>query len=66
MMMVLVSKQYKVTTKCRQKRFSPLCVSREKTLSYKNAGQVGFAAVQVDFQVICLAGRVAVETIFEA
>ena len=63
MMMVLVSKQYKVTTKCRQKRFSPLCVSREKTLSYKNAGQVDFAAGQVDFQVTCPAGRVAVETI---
>jgi len=30
------------------------------------AGQVGFAAGQVDFQVTSPAGRVAVETIFEA
>ena len=35
-------------------------------MSYKNAGQVGFAAGQVGFQVTCLAGRVAAETIFEA
>jgi len=39
-----------------QHRISPLFVSREKTLSYKNAGQVGFAAGQVEFQVTCLAG----------
>ena len=49
-----------------QHRISPLFVSREKTLSYKNAGQVGFAAGQVEFQVTCLAGWVAVETIVEA
>jgi len=53
MMMVLVSKQHKVTTKY---KISPLCVSREKTLSYKNTWQVGSAAGQVDFQVTCLAG----------
>ena len=41
----------------RQHRNSPLFVSWEKT--YKNAGQVGFVAGQVDFQ-----GPVAVETIF--
>ena len=40
-------------------------VSQEKTLSYKNVGQVGFAAGQVDFKVTCRAGWVAVETIFE-
>ena len=40
-------------------------VSQQKTL-YKNAGQVGFAAVQVDFQVTCPAGRVAVGTFVEA
>jgi len=33
-----------------------LFVSWEKSLSYKNAGQVGFAAGQVDFQVTCPAG----------
>ena len=62
MMMVLVSKQHKVTTKY---KISPLCVSREKTLSYKNTWQVGSATGQVDFQVTCLDGRVAVKTIFE-
>ena len=55
-------------------------VSQEKTLSYKNAGhvgfaagqvgfaagQVGFAAGQVGFQATCPAGWVAVGTIFEA
>ena len=45
--------------------FSLICQLAE-TLSYKNAGQVGFAAGLVDFQVTCPAGRVAVETIFEA
>jgi len=45
---------------------SPLFVSLEKTLSYKNARQVGFDAEQVDFQVTCPAGGVAVGTIFEA
>jgi len=34
--------------------------------SYKNAGQVGFAAGQVDFQVTCPAGQVALGTIFKA
>jgi len=44
-----------------------LSVNWEKTLSYKNAGQVGFAAGQVDFQVFSrFSGRVAVETILEA
>jgi len=38
----------------------------EKTLSYKNVGQIGFAAGQMDFQVTCVAGRVAVETVFDA
>ena len=49
-----------------KKHISPLFVGWEKTLSYKNAGQVGFAAVQVDFQVTCPAGQVAVGTLFEA
>ena len=68
MMMVLVSKQHIVTTKYKMQTtpISPLFISREKTLSYKNEGQVGFAAGQVDFHVTCLAGRVAVKTIFEA
>jgi len=35
--------------------FSLFCQS-EETLSYKNAGQVGFAAGQVDFKVTCPAG----------
>ena len=55
-----------LNTRRRQHCISPLFVSRENTLSYKNAGQVGFAAGQVDFQVTCPGGRVAVETIFEA
>ena len=41
-------------------------VSQEKTLSYKNAGHVGFAAGQVGFQVTCPAGWVAVGIFFEA
>ena len=51
-----------------QHRISLLFVSWEKTLSisYKHSGQVGFAAGQVDFQVTCLAGRVAVQIIIEA
>ena len=56
MMMVLVSKQHKVTTKYKMQaapHFS-LFVSRQKTLSYKNAGQIGFSAGQVDFQVTAL------------
>jgi len=68
MMMVLVSKQHEVTTKYKMQalpHFSLICLSRE-TLSYKNAGPVGFAAGQVDFQVTCPAGQVAMETIFEA
>ena len=65
MMMVQVSKQHKVTTKYK-KRISPLFVSWEKTLSHINAGRVGFAAGQVDFQVTLPAGQVAVGTIFEA
>ena len=67
MMMVLVSKQHKVTTKYKMQtepHFSLICQLGET--SYKNAVQVGFAAGQVDFQVTCPAGRVAVETIFEA
>jgi len=48
-MMVLVSKQHKETTKYKMQATPHLLVSREKTLSYKNAGQVGFAAGQVDF-----------------
>ena len=68
MTMVLVSKQHIVTTKYKvqQHHISPILVSREKKLSYKNAGQVGFAAGQVDFQITCPAGRAAVGTIFEA
>ena len=62
MMVVLVSKQHEVITECRQHRISALFVSWEKT-SYKNAGQVGFTAGQVDFQVTCPAGPVAVEPI---
>ena len=65
MMMVLVSKQHKVTTKYKMQatpHFSLICQLGE-TLSYKNAGQVGFAAGQVDFQVTSLAGRIAVETV---
>ena len=51
MMIVLVSKQNKVTTKYKMQatpHFSLICQSGE-TLSYINAGQVGFAAGQVDF-----------------
>jgi len=55
-----------LNTRCRQHRISPLFVSWEKTLSYKNTGPVGFAAGQVDFQVTCPAGQVAVGTMFEA
>jgi len=58
MMMVLVSKQHKVTTKYKMQatpHFFLICQSGE-TLSYKNAGQVGF-------QVTSLAGRIAVETV---
>ena len=55
MMMVLVSKQHKVTTKYKM----------QTTLHFSlNAGQVGFNAV--DFEVTWPAGRVAVWTIFEA
>ena len=60
MMMVLVSKQHEVTTKYKMQAksaFFPYLSVGENTLSYKNAGQV-------DFQVTCPAGRVAVETIF--
>ena len=39
---------------------SPYFVSREKTLSYENAGLVGFAAEKRNFQVTCPAGRAAV------
>ena len=50
MMIVLVSKQHKVTTKYKMpiKRILPFFVSLEKT-SYKNAGQEDFAAGQVYF-----------------
>ena len=51
MMMVLVSKQNKVTTKYKVQatpHFSILCQSGEEII-IKNAGQVGFAAGQVDF-----------------
>ena len=50
-MVVLVSKQHKVTNKYKMQTtpHSPLFVIREKTISYKNGGQVGFAAGQVDF-----------------
>ena len=67
MMMVLVSKQHEVTTKYKMQAKSacfPYLSVGEKTLSNKKAGQVGFAAGQVDFQVTYPAGRVAVETIF--
>ena len=49
-MMVLVSKQHKVTTKYKMpaKKHFALFVNREKT-SYKNAGQVDIAAGQVYF-----------------
>ena len=52
-MMVLVSKQHKLIAKYKMQATPPfsLCVSREKKWSYKNAGQLGFAAGQVDFQV---------------
>jgi len=43
--------------------FSHFCQLGED-ITYKNAGQVGFAAGQVNFKVTCPAGRVAVETIF--
>ena len=50
MMMVLESKQHKVTTKYKMpiKTYFALFVSLEKT-SYKNAGQEDFAAGQVYF-----------------
>jgi len=68
LMMVLVSKQYEVTTKYNMHatpHVSLICQLGEDIIS-KNAGQVGCAAEQEDFQVTCPAGRVAVETIFEA
>ena len=46
MMMVLVSNEHKVTTKCKMQatpHLSLICQSGE-TISYKNARQVGFAA----------------------
>ena len=59
-MMVLVSKQHKVTTKYKMQTtpyFSILCQWEVKRiLSYKNAGKVGFVAGQGDFQVTCPAG----------
>ena len=59
-MMVLVSKQqYKMQAK---QHFTLFCQS-EKTLLYKNAGQVGFAVGKVDFQATGFAGQVAVGTI---
>ena len=57
-MMVLVSKQHEITTKYKMQatpHFSLICQSGE-TLSYKNAGQVGFAAGQGNFKVTCSAG----------
>ena len=45
---------------------SPYFVCQKRTLLHKNAGQVGFVAGKVDFQVTCPSGRVAVGTIFEA
>jgi len=44
--------------------FSLICQSGEDII-IKHAGQVCFAAGQVNVQATCLAGRVAVETIFE-
>ena len=67
-LMVLVSKQHKVNTKHKMQatpHFS-LLSSLEKRLSYNNAGQVGFAAGQVYFQVTCLARRESVDSIFDA
>jgi len=40
--------------------FSLICQSRENII-VQNAGQVGFAAGKVDFQVTCFAGREALE-----
>ena len=68
MMMVLVLKQYKVTTKYNMQAtpyFSLFCQFGEDIV-IQNAGQVGFATGQVDFQVPCPAGRVTVGTIVEA
>ena len=68
MMMVLVLKQHKVTTKYKMQEtlhFSLFCQFGEDIV-IQNAGQVGFATGQVDFQVPCPAWRVAVGTIFEA
>ena len=44
--------------------FSLICQLGEDII-IQNAGQVGFAAGEVDFQVTCPAGQVAVETIVE-
>mgnify|MGYP000444020799 CR=1 FL=1 len=66
--MVLVSKQYKLTIKYKMqatRHFSLICQSEEDII-LQNEWQVGFAAGQVDFQVTCLAGRVAVQIIIEA
>ena len=67
-LMVLVSKQQKVTTKYKMQatlHFSLICQSGEDII-IQNAGQVGFAAGQVGFQFTCLAGRVAEACIFDA
>ena len=68
MMMILVSEQHIVTTKYTMQAtpyFSILCQSGEEIIMQK-CRKVGFAAGQVDFQITCPAGRVAVQTIFEA
>ena len=69
MMIVLVSKQQKVTTKYKTQTktaFLPYLSVGRRHYHTKNAGQVAFAAGQVDFQATCPAGQVAVRTIFEA
>ena len=62
MMMVLVSKQHKVTTKYKMQAktaFLPYLSVGRRHYPINNAGQVvGFAAGQVHFQVTCPAGRV--------
>jgi len=66
MMMVLVSKQHKVTTKYKMQatwHFSLICQSGEDIIQKCRASRFYCRASGV--QVTCIAGRVAVETIFE-
>ena len=68
-MMVLVSKQHKVTTKykdaVKKTQYSLICGLGEDIIIHK-CRTSRFCCRQVDFQVTCPAGRTAVRTIFKA